>query len=177
MPLHYSLEKALHCITTQLTDVLSRLITTLILRMSSKHSYIRLPSDEDIRDKNDLESDLLSSCQLPNRRRGRTVPDKYRNIGIFGILSIINAIFLCLHISYYSKLSKMSSELVYCKWDRSLLVNYTNEERKAPASGAVENEVRTFNTSLFVKNRYNGYPNDENHMAWKELDSRKLEKN
>ena len=44
---------------------------------------------------------------------------------------------------------------------------------QAPAQDAIEYEARTFNTSLFAKNRFNGYPTEESSAAWKELTSRK----
>jgi len=71
--------------------------------------------------------------------------------GLLVVLNLIFFLFMMLHIS----ISRNSCPgLIY-----------------SPAADAVEYEVRTFNTSLFVKNTYNGYPNDQNNRAWAMLNS------
>jgi len=39
----------------------------------------------------------------------------------------------------------------------------------APAREAVTYEARTFNTSLFARNKYNGTPRPESSDAWEEI--------
>lgn len=79
-------------------------------------------------------------------------------------------LFILLLASQYDRWSRPPA-LVYCKFHNSQLYLKAKKEI-APAAGAVEYEVRTFNISLFSKNIFDSYPSEQSSAAWKKLNSR-----